>query len=50
LKVNSASCWFLLHGYITMRGQQKVRNTQPTVESRWVCGNKKSNKCDSNSV
>jgi len=24
LKVNSASCWFLLYGYITMHGPQNV--------------------------
>ena len=26
LKVNSASCWFLLYGYITMHGQQNIKN------------------------
>jgi hypothetical protein len=25
LKVNSASCWFLLYGYITMHGQQNIK-------------------------
>jgi hypothetical protein len=25
LKVNSASCWFLLYGYITMYGQQNIK-------------------------
>jgi hypothetical protein len=35
LKVKSASCWFLLHGYITMHGQQNTKfiavNTLPSV-------------------
>jgi len=25
LKVNSASCWFLLRGYITMHSQQIIK-------------------------
>jgi uncharacterized protein YjiS (DUF1127 family) len=25
LKVNSASCWFLLYGFITMHGQQNIK-------------------------
>jgi len=25
MKVNSASCWFFLYGYITMHGQQNVK-------------------------
>ena len=32
LKVNSASCWFFLHGYITMHGQQNIEfNWLPSV-------------------
>jgi len=27
LKVNSASCWFLLYGYITMHSQQNIKNS-----------------------
>jgi len=26
LKVNGAFCWFLLFGYITMHGQQNIKN------------------------
>jgi hypothetical protein len=25
LKVSSASCWFLLYGYVTMYGQQNIK-------------------------
>jgi len=25
VKVNSASCWFLLHGYITIHGRQNIK-------------------------
>jgi hypothetical protein len=25
LRENSASCWFILHGYITMHGQQNIK-------------------------
>jgi hypothetical protein len=29
LKINSASCWFLLQGYITMHGPQNIKSVMP---------------------
>jgi hypothetical protein len=33
LKVNSASCWFLLYEYITMHGQQNIKKGAINVAS-----------------
>jgi hypothetical protein len=30
LRVNSASCWFVLYGYITMRGRKNINNSDLT--------------------
>jgi len=31
LNVNSATCWFLLYGQITMNGQQKIKKIEKLV-------------------
>jgi len=40
LKVNSATCWILLYGYITMHGQQNIKfrgQCSPKYLSQRVC-------------
>jgi len=35
LKVNSATCWFILYGYVTMHGKQNFKF--PFSSSCWLC-------------
>jgi hypothetical protein len=41
LKVNTASCWFILYGYMTMHGQQNMKlltsvpQNEPTGLGQW---------------
>jgi len=39
LKVNSASCWFLTYGYITMHGQQNIKGAINVASSPDILNN-----------